>query len=476
MKIIPIHKIRPSDLETDITPSDTSVNLTAIPLLGPLLRHPWFIGTLHLISFALLILAITIGIFGSDRKTSLTLLLFWGIFWPLLTCITTPSIGPIFCALCPHGAMGKWLQPLGQKKSLPKWLHGAWVGMALLILGYWVLAFTSPGLLSASAHNTGWYFLAFTLLSAFFFLRYKHMAYCKHLCPLGRLLAVHGKAGGLSIRTRQNACRTCTSFECAKTCHYHLSPFNFQHQNNTENCTLCLSCLHACKEAELHWQLPGKRLTQPILRSHPQDIWVILLILAIAGIGIQLLHGLQHTGLRNTLPWNIGGLWLNHMFQIDPAHFRFSGLLALLAAIGLTLPLTLLGYRYAAKYGQHNPWSLGRDMAYALTPLAIIGLISHPVTLFATQHLHALLNETGLLFGQVWHFSPFAKRGDTWLNLFKHLPWLGIFWTLYLVWQRARPWAKTGKQHLAIWLLSSTPAWLYTGTIIVKTVSLARSG
>lgn len=115
-------------------------------------------------------------------------------------------------------------------------------------------------------------------------------------------------------------------------------------------------------------------------------------------------------------------------------------------------------------------------MAYALTPLAIIGLISHPVTLFATQHLHAFLNETGLLFGQVWHFSPFAKRGDTWLNLFKHLPWLGIFWTLYLVWQRARPWAKTGKQHLAIWLLSSTPVWLYTGTIIVKTISLARSG
>lgn len=57
-----------------------SLNLTGLPLLGPVLRHPLFMTSLQLVSVSLLLLAIGLGLFSEDRKDGLTVLLFWGIF------------------------------------------------------------------------------------------------------------------------------------------------------------------------------------------------------------------------------------------------------------------------------------------------------------------------------------------------------------------------------------------------------------
>lgn len=447
-----------------------SLNLTHLPLIGRMLRHPWFIGSLQAVSVSILVLAIGLGIFSEDRKDGLTVLLFWGIFWPLLTCVLTPTVGPAFCAICPHGAMGKWLQRFGLKKRFPKALRGAWISFSLIFFGYWVLAFAAPGLLSASTQATAWYFLLFTLFAAGCFFFFADMAYCKHICPLGRVLASHGKAGGLSIRTEQRECSSCTTFECATACHYHLSPFRFEERNNMDNCTLCLDCVQACDSAELHWMRPGKSLGQPIKRADPHDYWVIILILAIAGVGIQFLHGLQHTGLRDSLPWNIAGAWLHQTLQISSETWRLSGLLAMLLAIAITVPLATLGYRSAAKRVQQSPRALALDLAYALAPMAILGLIPHAVTMFASKYGPGLVNESAALLGLAWQVGPFAERGDAWLKVVGLLPWLGILWSLQLSWQRTAFWTigSSGSQRLAVWALACMPIWLYSSIMLGK--------
>ncbi len=450
-------------------------DLTAWPGLA-LLRRPWFMRSLQGLSVGLLVLAIGLGLWLPDRRDGLTVLLFWGIFWPLLTAVVTPTLGPVFCSLCPHGVMGRWIQKFGLKRRFPRALRGAWIGLVLILLGYWALAFTMPGLLSASTQATAWYFLGFTLLALASFLFFADMAYCKHICPLGRVLAVHGKVGGLRIGTEQSACSQCTTFDCASACQYHLSPFRFEARNNTESCTLCLDCLPACNKVQLQWQRPGKRLGQPMQGASRQDFWVLLLIFAVAGVGIQFLHGLQHTGWREHLPWNLLGSWTNSALGVEVSSFRFMGLYVLLFAVGLTVPLALYGYRLAARVIGADAHALGTDLAYGLAPVAILSLVPHAVTRFATANGPALLNETGALLGLGWQFSAFAGRGDLWLQVLGYLPWLGIIWTFWLIWRRAGHWVSTVPQRTLVWALACLPMWFYLGIWVLKLLAPAAGG
>lgn len=450
----------------------SSRNLTDDSRLGRFIRHPALIRTLQLFSLALLLLALGIGLFGEDKRTSLTLLLFWGIFWPLLTCVTTPLLGPVFCALCPHGTLGRWITRFGLKKRFPKALRGAWIGLGLMLIGYWAFVFSVPRVLSVSSQVASWYFIGFTLLALVSFLIYADMAYCKHLCPLGRVLTVHGKAGGLRIQTRQSECRSCRTFECAKACHYHLSPFRFEALNNSDSCTLCMDCVQACESVDLHWQTPGSALSRPIQKADRHDLWVLLLMLAVAGVAIQFRHGLQRTGLRDQLPWNQAGEWLNQVFSIAPMTFNFSGLLGMLTAIAIVLPLSLLAY---ARIGRllHKPTrQVAADLAYALAPVAILGLSAHAIRAFITSYWHALINESAALLGLAWKIAPLAQRGDAWLKLTDLLLYLGILWGLWLVWQRLRHWNLSGALRWRIWAWGCTPIWLYGAVVAIKLLAL----
>jgi len=450
---------------------ESTVDLTAVPLLGKLLRNAAVIKGLQLFSVSMLALAIYLGLFTENSKTGLTVLLFWGIFWPLLTCLVTPSLGPVYCAVCPHGVMGKWLQRFGLKRRFPRKLRVAWISISLMVLGYWVLAFSMPGLIGSSSLYTAWYFLGFTLLAGLVFFIFTDMAYCKYVCPLGRVLTTHGKVGGLVIRSEQSACATCTHFSCAKACPYHLSPFNFEKNNNSESCTLCLDCVQACPSIELHWQRPGKAISRPIQRNDPHDYWVLLIMFAVAAVGIQFLHGLQHTGLRDYLPWNVLGTWLNQTLSIDVRAFKFSGLLGMLTALGSTIALALVGAKVAARITGAEFKAIRLDLGYALAPVAILGLIPHSILTFTTHYAPLLVSEVGALLGYAWHIEPLAQRGDAWLQWLNLLSWFGFAWALRILWKRIVPWCSSRAQLWKAWLISALPIWFYGLIMLVKITS-----
>ncbi|MDV7401408.1 4Fe-4S binding protein, partial [Arthrospira platensis SPKY1] len=89
-----------------------------------------------------------------DARVGLATLVLWGIFWPLLTAILTPTLGNVFCGICPHGFIGKHLSKLGLQRSFPKKLRGIWGGILLIVVGYWVIGYAMPGFLSSSTRNT----------------------------------------------------------------------------------------------------------------------------------------------------------------------------------------------------------------------------------------------------------------------------------------------------------------------------------
>ena len=178
-------------------------------MLGQVLRSGYLLLGLQLISFGLLVVMIGAGLLQPDATSGITLLLAWGIFWPLLTSIITPTLGNAFCAICPMGFAGKWLSRIGLRKPFPRRLRSVWPGLFTMMALYWAFTFVTPSFLDFSTRTTALYFLAFMLCSFLLFFMYRDMAWCKQVCPLGRTLAAHGKVGILAIETE--AVETLTS-------------------------------------------------------------------------------------------------------------------------------------------------------------------------------------------------------------------------------------------------------------------------
>lgn len=197
-------------------------------------------------------------------------------------------------------------------------------------------------------------------------------------------------------------------------------------------------------------------------------MWVYLVILAVAGVGVQFLHGLQHTPLKEHLPWSVAGAWLHGVVPFDAQLFDLGRFLALVLALVLTVVMGAWAYGQAARVTGRTWQQAANGLACALAPLAVIGLIPHAVTMFATRNAHALVNETGVWLALGWTAEPLAQRGDVWLGWLGALPYLAMLWTLWLVWQRAGLLAGSTRQRWVVWAYGSVPVWLYIGVFAIK--------
>jgi hypothetical protein len=466
-RIIPIFGALPEP-EPEPEPAREPLWITRWPVLGRLLRKGWLMTGLRVMSLLLLVVAIATGLATEDARIGLSVLLMWGIFWPLFTAVVTPTLGNAFCAVCPHGFVGKWLSRVGLRRSFPRQLRGIWISLVVVVLGYWVVSFSMPGLLSSSTRGTAWYFLGFTVIAFGVFFVFKDMAWCKHLCPLGRLLASHGRIGVLRIETDQRACAECRSFECAKACSYHLSPFRFAERNDMGACTLCTDCVTACDSVHLAATAPGKVLRKPIQGQDRDESWIFIVILGVVIIGLQFLHGLRHTSLEPYLPWLRAGDWLHGFVPLDADFFDLGRFLALASATLLTVLVALWGYGRVARLSSQEWRRAANSMACALAPLVLLPLIPRAVSRFATNTAHELVNHSGALVGLQWDMAPLAQRGDAWLEWLPVLPYLGAAWALWLVWQRAGVLVQSNALRWQVWMYGSAPVWLYLAVIGLK--------
>lgn len=442
--------------------------LTNWPLLGRALRQGWLMTTLRVFVLGLLGVAVVTGLRAEDARSGLSLLLMWGVFWPLFMVVITPTLGNAFCAVCPHGFVGKWLNRIGLRRRFPARLRGVWISLAMLVLGYWVIAFAMPGLLSSSTRATAWYFLIFTILAFGVFFIFKDMAWCKHVCPLGRLLASHGRVGVLHIETEQEECASCRSFECARACSYHLSPFRFAERNDMGACTLCSDCVTACDSAHLSLRAPGQGLRRPILGQDRHEAWIFVILLGVAGVGIQLLHGLGHSALQPYLPWVHAGHWLHERLPLETASFDLGRLLALLVGVLASVGVAAWAYTRVARR-LVRPWlEVANTLACALAPLVLLALVPRALMRFATQSAHELVNHAGALFGLSWNMAPLAERGDVWIGWLNVLPYVGALWALWLLWQRAGLLVSAGSLRWRVWAYGGAPVWLYLAVVALK--------
>ncbi len=458
------------------TPPRRAIDLTDTPVVRSMLRGTWFLGTLRWFAGLLLALGIYTALFKPTTNGAFTLAVFWGLFWPFFTAAVTPTLGNAFCAVCPHGAMGRWLTPRGLGLRIPPWARRMHLGLGLILLTYWLGAYAMPGGFARMPILTGWLFLGWTVAAAAMFLVFRDMAHCKVLCPLGNVLTATARASSLWITTDKQSCATCRTFDCAKACAWALKPFRFEAENTMRDCTLCMACVQACPSVKVEARAPGHQFRRPVVRVNRNDAWALLTITAVAAVGIQFLHGLNHTPWKAAMPWNTAAPWFVATFG-QPAWLSWSGVLCLLLGVTLTAAAAVPGYTAAARVAGTSRRDAFAVLAPGQAPLACVAMLSHTMVFFLTVYSANIANETVRLLGiETGAFAPLIdRRTAMWLMIFEVTPYIAVTWSLWATWRRAAvliPSAPT-RRRLAVAALAAAPIWLYVAVYAVKIVAFA---
>ncbi|MBU0730630.1 MAG: 4Fe-4S binding protein [Proteobacteria bacterium] len=198
----------------------------------------------------LFILVVVSGLFGPrDPGRNVAVFLTWGLLWPSIV-LSWFFLGRMWCGICPFPGLGVFLQRKGWTLNLPvpRFLkkYGVYTSVFLLALIIWTEIVAG---LDKSPLETSYLVLSIVAGSAILAVFFPGQAWCRHLCPLGRIT---GAAATLSItefRPDHNKCRGCETFACKsgidgnRGCPVYLGAYNVQ---NNLHCLVCGHCLPAC--------------------------------------------------------------------------------------------------------------------------------------------------------------------------------------------------------------------------------------
>lgn len=382
-------------------------------------RHHAALRTAGDLLFAFVVVS---GLFGpQDPERNVAVFLAWGLWWPGVV-LSWFFLGRMWCGICPFPGLGVFLQRwgLGLGLKIPGKLQkfGTHISVVLLALIIW--SEVAAGL-DRSPLGTSSLILSIVLGSAILAVIFPGQAWCRHLCPLGRIT---GTAATLSItefRPDHDRCRGCRTFACQRGgeaqrgCPVYLGAYNVQ---NNLHCLVCGHCLPLCDRDSPQFLLrnPYGELIQnkgryitcsyivPFLigsqlarffrekafyaelvpsSGHWDAIGFSLLLL----VAFLLIHGVIRLGA--------------HLFGIteDPAFGRFSPLVPILIPMAFTGELVYrIGY-FAEGLGDFLP-TLGRQIGVDLN------FLSFSIPEFPLQVLSAFFMLNGAIAGcyVLWRF------------------------------------------------------------------------
>jgi hypothetical protein len=214
------------------------------------LRHHY--ALLRSVGDVLFLLVIILGFFGpQDVNKNIAVFMTWGFLWPAIV-LSWFFVGRMWCGICPFPGLGVFLQRKGLSLNLkvPKFLqkYGVYSSVFLLALIIWAEIVAG---LDKSPAGTSWLVLSIVAGSAILAVLFQGQAWCRHLCPLGRM---SGAAATLSItefRANYDRCRGCRTFACKKGlggqssrgCPVYLGAYSVK---NNLHCLVCGHCLPSC--------------------------------------------------------------------------------------------------------------------------------------------------------------------------------------------------------------------------------------
>jgi len=249
----------------------------------------------------LFIIVVISGLFGpAAAERNFAVFLVWGLLWPAIV-LSWFFTGRMWCGICPFPGLGLFLQRKGLGLNLPVpgllKKYGVYTSVFILALIIWVEIVAG---LDHSAVGTSWLVLSIVAGSAILAVLFPGQAWCRHLCPLGR---ISGAAATLSItefRPDHEKCRGCETFGCHRGvagrngCPVYLGAYGVQ---NNLHCLVCGHCLVLC-----HRDSPRLLLRNPyseLIRNKGRYITCTYIVPFL--IGSQLARFFRHHELYGEL-------------------------------------------------------------------------------------------------------------------------------------------------------------------------------
>jgi ferredoxin len=190
------------------------------------------------------------------RKTNLTTLIVWGLWWPAMIAVVLVC-GRVWCTVCPLELLNRIGDGLARRGRWPrarlgKTLRSGWMIVALYGVLLLLVAVVS---LHRVPHYTAvliWALLGGALLTGMVFSGPR--SFCRAFCPAGALLSIYGRYTPLQLEARNpQVCENCATQDCireenryrfdGRSCPSLLRPFDRQ---PSDGCVLCLQCAKVC--------------------------------------------------------------------------------------------------------------------------------------------------------------------------------------------------------------------------------------
>ncbi len=213
------------------------------------------------------------------RKTNLTTLAVWGLWWPGMIALAILG-GRLWCTVCPMELVNRVGDAIARRVGWPRarlgrLVRAGWIVLALylmlqlLVAGFEVhrvphFTATMLLLLGGLAFATGLVFR-------------DPRSFCRGFCPAAALLSVYGRYTPLQLEIREaSVCDQCAEKDCTsaqnrwrfdrRSCPSLLRPYRHE---ASDGCVLCLQCAKVCPHDNLGYGLVTREATmsrQSLLR------------------------------------------------------------------------------------------------------------------------------------------------------------------------------------------------------------------
>lgn len=423
-------------------------NLLSWPVLGSLFRNQLALNSIRIFLLIIFIYAILYGFVHPNKDNLFTTGLFWSLFWPFFMVVSLPTLGKIFCMICPHGYIVRIFTKIGLKKNLPKYLKNPLIGFGIVIVVYWITVYTFPSTFNKPL-PTALLFSFYTFLAIAVSFVFSNGSYCKYFCPIGGINTAFSRTGFIWLSTKYKDCASCSKPECAFACPYKLNPSKFDQQNSMDSCTLCMECATACKSVTLEIRKWGYSLYNPMKKLVRYEVWIYVILIGVISITMKFHHGLSRTGIGDLMPWNMMGSYIKNSFYL-PNWIDVSGFIALLMGTSISVLLAVLGGYFTSKILNKSFEDVFYNVGYAFAPIMIVGGLSHALSFFFIEYYHSFVNGIAQAFFLNIHVEPLASRKDAWLRIFSLFNYIAGFWALYLVYRRIKLYPGLSKSKIAM--------------------------
>ena len=342
----------------------------------------------------LFIIVLASGFFGpSDPSRNIAGFLTWGLLWPAIV-LSWFFVGRMWCGICPFPGLGLFLQRKGLSFSFspPRFLqkYGVHFSVFLLALIIWIEIVAG---LDHSPQGTSWLVLSIISGFAIFAVLYKGQAWCRHLCPLGRISGAAATLAITEFRANHERCRECRTFACQRGgdgkrgCPVYLGAYNVK---NNLHCLVCGHCIPNCDR-----DAPRFLIRNPyseLIKNKGRYITCSHIVPFL--IGSQLARFLREKDIYNALVTFSGS---------DAA--AFSALLLVgfvLVLAGIRLGNYMMGITVDPVFGKFSP------MVPVLIPMAFVGELVFRMDYFAAgigDFIPTAGRQFGILFFEKIVFS-----------------------------------------------------------------------